>query len=180
MMESLAPDSPRYETPSPSQLTIAVRQQHVGLTLPLLPHPLIHHPIRKHPLPLDPKDKRPKPRILRRLRPSPHRLHHPINLAHGTHDILHRRVGLDPRRGRQQREHGAHEVARVRRHLDVREDEPGFRRGRVEAVLEGADEAQGLRGVGEREVRVGGDVVEEGVGAGVFHEGFECASGGRC
>ena len=63
------------------------------------------------------------------------------------------------------------------------EDEAGFGAGRVEAVLEGADEAQ--VGVGHAEVGGGEAVVVEGVGTGVFHEGFEagtglCGEGGLC
>jgi len=65
----------------------------------------------------------------------------------------------------------------VQGHVDVDEDEAGFRGGGVETVLEGADETE--VGRSGREMGVDEAVVEEGVGAGVFHEGFEVATGRR-
>lgn len=62
-------------------------------------------------------------------------------------------------------------------HVDVYEHEAGFGRGRVQTMLEGADKADiGRLGKGEADGGVDEVVVEEGVGAGVFHEGFKFAS----
>ena len=62
-------------------------------------------------------------------------------------------------------------------HVNMHEDEAGLGAGRVEALFEGADQAE--VGVGGAEVRGGEAIVEEGVGAGVFEEGLEAGAVGE-
>ncbi|KAL2289843.1 hypothetical protein FJTKL_01146 [Diaporthe vaccinii] len=137
---------------------------------------LVDDAVREHGLRGDAEDEGAEGGVVARLGLHPHGLHGGVDATQRPELLAHGGVEVRPAQVRRlKRLHRpSHQRARVLDHVDVHEDEPGLAGRVVQAVLEGADQADVV--VVHALGRVYQLVVVEGVTAGVLHEWHEAGT----